>query len=43
VLRITSVSPGAVDYLLNGSGCAEHDHAGEASGQSGGKTADAAG
>ena len=30
MLRITAVSPGAVDYLLNGSDCAEHAHAGEA-------------
>jgi conjugative relaxase-like TrwC/TraI family protein len=26
VLRITAVSAGAVDYLIRGSGCAEHDH-----------------
>lgn len=26
MLRITAVSAGAVDYLLRGSGCAEHDH-----------------
>ena len=45
MLRITSVSAGAVDYLLRGSGCAEHEHAGEApgqgSGRGGGRTADA--
>lgn len=29
MLRITAVSAGAVDYLLKGSGCAEHDHAKE--------------
>ncbi|MDQ3432482.1 MAG: relaxase domain-containing protein, partial [Actinomycetota bacterium] len=27
MLRITAVSAGAVDYLLKGSGCAEHEHA----------------
>ena len=43
MLRITSVSPGAVDYLLRGSGCAEHEHAGEASAGGGGRTADAVG
>ena len=37
------MSPGAVDYLLRGSGCAEHEHAGEASARGGGKTADAVG
>jgi hypothetical protein len=26
VLRIIAVSAGAVDYLIRGSGCAEHDH-----------------
>ena len=34
------MSPGAVDYLLRGSGCAEHEHAAEASTR-GGQTADA--
>lgn len=29
MLRITAVSAGAVDYLLKGSGCAEHEHAKE--------------
>jgi conjugative relaxase-like TrwC/TraI family protein len=29
MLRITAVSAGAVDYLLRGSGCAEHEHAKE--------------
>ncbi|UKD50742.1 relaxase domain-containing protein (plasmid) [Amycolatopsis sp. FU40] len=29
MLRITAVSAGAVDYLLKGSGCAEHEHAQE--------------
>lgn len=29
MLRITAVSAGAVDYLLKGSGCAEHGHAQE--------------
>src|SRR5687767_11168268 len=27
MLRITAVSAGAVEYLLRGSGCAEHEHA----------------
>jgi conjugative relaxase-like TrwC/TraI family protein len=27
VLRITAVSAGAVDYLIRGSGCTDHDHA----------------
>ena len=27
MLRITAVSAGAVDYLLKGSGCSEHEHA----------------
>ena len=35
------MSPGAVEYLLRGSGCAEHEHAGEASARGGGRTADA--
>jgi conjugative relaxase-like TrwC/TraI family protein len=26
MLRITAVSAGAIDYLLRGSGCADHDH-----------------
>ena len=47
MLRITSVSAGAVDYLLRGSGCAAHEPAGEApeqgSGRGGGRTADAVG
>ena len=43
MLRITAVSPGAVEYLLRGSGCAEHEHAGEASSRGGGKTVDAVG
>jgi conjugative relaxase-like TrwC/TraI family protein len=43
VLTIQSVSPGAVDYLLRGSGCAEHEHAGEASARGGGRAADAVG
>ena len=43
MFRITAVSPGAVDYLLRGSDCAEHNRAGEASQRGGGKTADAAG
>ncbi|GEL25724.1 hypothetical protein PSU4_46780 [Pseudonocardia sulfidoxydans NBRC 16205] len=29
MLRITAVSAGAVEYLLKGSGCAEHEHAPE--------------
>ena len=37
------MSPGAVEYLLRGSGCAEHEHAGEASARGGGRTADAVG
>ena len=37
------MSPGAVEYLLRGSGCAEHEHAGEASVRGGGRTADAVG
>ena len=43
MLRIISVSPGAVEYLVRGSGCAEHEHAGEASARGGGQTADAVG
>ena len=35
------MSPGAVEYLLRGSGCAEHEHAGEASARGSGRTADA--
>jgi hypothetical protein len=26
MLRITAVSAGALDYLIRGSGCTEHDH-----------------
>ncbi|MCU1660186.1 MAG: hypothetical protein JWR58_251, partial [Pseudonocardia sp.] len=26
MLRVTAVSAGAVDYLIRGSGCTEHDH-----------------
>ena len=40
VLTITAVSPGAVEYLLHGSGCVESEHAPEASV---GRTADAVG
>jgi conjugative relaxase-like TrwC/TraI family protein len=29
VLRITAIGPGAVDYLLRGSDCATHEHAGQ--------------
>lgn len=43
MLRITAVSPGAVDYLLRGSGCAEHEHAGEASEKGPDRSADAVG
>lgn len=42
MLRITAVSAGAVDYLLKGSGCAEHEHAKER-GQDAEKAQDAAG
>jgi hypothetical protein len=35
MLRITAISAGAIDYLLRGSGCADHDHAEEASETSG--------
>lgn len=40
VLTITAVSPGAVDYLVNGSGCA---HDASPAGPSAGRTADAVG
>jgi hypothetical protein len=38
VLTITAVSAGSVEYLLAGSGCAEHEHAraGERAGSSAG-------
>lgn len=42
MLRITAVSAGAVEYLLKGSGCAEHEHATER-GQEPERDVDAAG
>jgi len=42
-LRITAISPGAVEYLLRGSNCAQHEHAGQARGNGAEKVGDGVG
>src|SRR3954453_21375354 len=43
MLRITAITPGAVEYLLRGSDCATHEHAGQGAGNGAGRVGDAVG